>query len=159
TTSNPPPPPAANFQFSVSSLNFGDVNVGSNKTLGISMSNTGGSSVTVTQLSMNSSVFSINGVSLPLTLNAGQSASGSIVFTPSSAGSTNRTRTAMSRSGSVGSLGLTGNGANPPPPPPPPPGAHTVDLSWTASSTTGVVSYNIYRSGASAGPYSKIGNS
>jgi len=62
----------------------------------------------------------------------------------------------MSSSGSVGSLGLSGNGVNPPPPPP---GTHTVDLSWTASSTAGVVSYNIYRSGASAGPYSKIGNS
>ena len=154
TTTNPPPP--ANFQFSASSLSFGNVNVGSNKTLTISMSNNGGSSVTVTQLSMNASVFSISGVSLPLTLNAGQSASGSIMFTPSSAGTVNGTLSAMSSSGSVGSVGLSGNGVNPPPPPP---GTHTVDLSWTASSTVGVVSYNIYRSGASAGPYSKIGNS
>lgn len=159
TTPPPPPPPGSGvFQFSSSSLDFGSVNVGSNKALTISMSNTGGSSLTVTQFSMNGAAFVLSGVSLPLTLNAGQSTSGTITFTPSGAGSASGTLSAMINSTTAGTLGLSGTGTTPPPPPPPPPG-HTVDLSWSASSSTGVVSYNIYRSGASAGPYSKIGNS
>ena len=45
TTTPPPnnPPSAGVFQFSSSSLDFGSVNVGSSKSLTVSMSNTGGS--------------------------------------------------------------------------------------------------------------------
>jgi len=158
TTTPPPnnPPSSGVFQFSSSSLDFGSVSVGSSKALTISMSNTGGSSLTVNQLSMNAPVFSVSGVTLPLTLNAGQSVNGTITFTPSAAGPASGTLTAMINSSAAGTVGLTGSGSTTPPPPPP--GSHTVDLSWSASSTVGVVSYNIYRSGASAGPYSKIGN-
>lgn len=157
TTTPPPPPPGAGvFQFSSSSLDFGSVNVGSNKALTISLSNTGGSSLTVTQLSMSSAVFVLSGVTLPLNLNAGQSVTGTITFTPSSSGSASGTLTATVNSATAGTLNLTGSGATPPPPPPPP--GHSVGLSWSPSSSSGVVSYNIYRSGAASGPYTKIGN-
>lgn len=159
TTSPPPPPPpsAGVFQFSSSSLDFGSVNVGTSKALTISMSNAGGSNLTVTQFSMNGAAFVLGGITLPLTLNAGQSTSGTITFTPSGAGSASGTLNAMINSTTAGTLGLSGTGAAPPPPPPPP-GTHTVDLSWSPSSSTSVVSYNIYRSAASAGPYARIGN-
>ena len=45
-----------------------------------------------------------------------------------------------------------------PPPPPPPPPSHSVSLSWVAS-TTPNVSYNVYRSATSGGPYTKINGS
>lgn len=160
-TTTPPnnTPSAGVFQFSSSSLDFGSVNVGSSKAMTISMSNTGGSSLTVTQFSMNSQVFAMSGVTLPLTLNPGQSTNGTITFTPAAAGSASGTVSAIVNSSAAGTLNLTGSGAaSGPPPPPPPPGSHKVDLSWSPSSTVGVVSYNIYRSGAAAGPYSKIGN-
>lgn len=119
------------------------------------MSNAGGSNLTVTQFSMNGATFVLSGITLPLTLNAGQSTSGTITFTPSGAGSASGTLSAMINSTTAGTLGLSGTGAAPPPPPP---GTHTVDLSWSPSSSTSVVSYNIYRSAASAGPYARIGN-
>jgi len=36
------------------------------------------------------------------------------------------------------------------------PVAHTVDIGWTASTTTTLQGYNVYRSGTSGGPFSKI---
>ena len=152
-----PPPPSpgtpssASFHFSSSSLDFGGVNVGTTKSLSITMSNTGNAGVTVTQLSVNGSAFSVTGVSLPLTLNGGQSASGTIVFTPSGAGAASGSVNAMSSSGSVGTLSLSGTGMQTS-------GGHVVNLTWVASTSTNVVNYNIYRSGASSGPYTKIGS-
>jgi hypothetical protein len=34
--------------------------------------------------------------------------------------------------------------------------AHSVTLTWTASATSGVTGYNVYRGGASTGPFSKV---
>ena len=39
------------------------------------------------------------------------------------------------------------------------PPSHSVSLSWTASSSTGLLGYNIYRSLASGGPYTKLNSS
>jgi fibronectin type 3 domain-containing protein len=36
---------------------------------------------------------------------------------------------------------------------------HSVALSWTASSSPNIDGYNIYRSGTSGGPYSKLNSS
>lgn len=55
----------------------------------------------------------------------------------------------------------TPNGNPTPSPTPtgsPTPPAHSVALSWSASSSSGVASYNVYRSGASTGPFARIGN-
>lgn len=46
----------------------------------------------------------------------------------------------------------------PTPSPTPTPSGHSVALSWSPSSSTDVVSYNVYRSSASSGPFTKIGN-
>jgi fibronectin type 3 domain-containing protein len=43
---------------------------------------------------------------------------------------------------------LSGSGTAPAP--------HTVNLSWTPSSTQSVVAYNVYRSGVSGGPYAQL---
>ena len=34
--------------------------------------------------------------------------------------------------------------------------SHSVTLTWTASTTTGVTGYNVYRSTSSSGPYTKL---
>ena len=155
TTTPPPPPPSGGvFTFSSASLDFGSVNVGSNKALTISMSNKGGSSLTVTQFSMNSTAFSISGVTLPLTLNAGQTTTGTITFTPSAAGAANATVNAIINSSSAASLGLTGTGTTTPPPP----GNHSVSLSWLASTSPNIVAYNVYRATVSTGPFTRVGN-
>ncbi len=70
-----------------SSLSFGSVQVGSRQTLSAALTNSGGSSVTVSQASVSGSDFAISGLNLPVTLGAGQSAAYSVTFNPQSGGS------------------------------------------------------------------------
>ena len=70
-----------------SSLNFGNVQTGNNQTLAETVTNSGGSSVTITQAAVTGSGFTVNGLNLPLTLAPGQSSpSFNVVFAPQSAG-------------------------------------------------------------------------
>ncbi len=70
-----------------SSLSFGSVQVGNTNTLFEAVSNTGGSSVTLSQATVAGTGFSISGLSLPLTLAAGQSVTFGATFVPQSGGS------------------------------------------------------------------------
>jgi len=67
------------------SLTFGSVQVGGTQTLMDSFTNTGGTSVTISQASVSGTGFSITGLSFPLLLNSGASVTFSAVFTPQSA--------------------------------------------------------------------------
>lgn len=134
---------------SPASLSFGSVVVGANASLGGSLT-ASGASVTVSSASLNNAEFVLSGISLPVTLAAGQSASFSVTFTPQASGATSATLTfASNASNSPTQQTMTGTGT--------PATQHTVDLSWSAS--TGAVGYNLYRSGVSGGPYSMINTS
>jgi hypothetical protein len=134
----------------VTTLDFGSVTTGTPKTLGISMTNSGSASVTVTQISASDVEFTLTGIVLPLTLNSNQSASGTVTFTPSKTGAISATITVSGSSGPLGALPVRGTGLQAL--------AHSVDIGWTASSTPGVVRYNVYRSTVAGGPYTAIGN-
>ncbi len=82
-------------------LNFGGVVVGNNQALSETLMNTSSASVTITQANLTGTGFSINGLSLPLTLAAGQSTGFNVVFEPSAAGS------------AAGTLAIVSNAANP----------------------------------------------
>src|SRR4029077_1120318 len=69
------------------SLNFGNVLVGVNQPQTVSLTNGTGSSVTVTQAVASGSGFSVSGLTLPVTLAAGQSTSFSVTFAPAASGS------------------------------------------------------------------------
>jgi hypothetical protein len=69
------------------SLNFGSVQVGSTQTMSESLTNSGGSSVTITQASASTGAFSLSGLSLPLTLTPGQSFTFGVAFAPTTSGS------------------------------------------------------------------------
>lgn len=84
-----------------SSLNFGGVVVGNNQALSETLTNSSGSSVTITQAIVSGSGFSITGLDLPVTLTAGQSTGFNVVFAPESPGSASS------------SLSITSNAANP----------------------------------------------
>lgn len=141
-------PPSA-VSFSVTSLDFGSVASGSSKSLPLTITNTGTASLTITQISASDPQFTVTGLTLPLTLASRQAATGTVTFTPSKTGSTTASFTVTGSSGSLGSLPLTGSTTTVL--------AHSVDVTWTISSSPGVVSYNVYRSTVSGGPYSKIG--
>ena len=73
------------FALSPASENFGSVTVGSNQSVSETVTNTGGSSVTISQVGISGTGFTVSGITAPVTLTAGQSASFSITFTPQSA--------------------------------------------------------------------------
>lgn len=134
---------------SPASLNFGSVQVGNNQTLPETLTNSGGSPVTITQVNPSGTGFSASGLNLPLTLAAGQSQTFNVTFAPGSAGTSNGNLTVTSNASSSPTIeSLTGMGTSAP--------QHTVNLSWTASASQNVIGYNIYRGPKSGGPYSKI---
>ncbi len=95
------------------SLNFGSVQVGSNQVLSETLTNTGGSSVTVTQVSPTGTGFSASGLSLPLNLAAGQSQAFSVTFTPTSTGSSSGNLAIINNANSPVNVALSGSGLAP----------------------------------------------
>jgi len=68
------------------SLSFGNVNVGSTGPLSETITNTGGSSVSVSQVGITGTGMSVSGITTPVTLNGGQSATFTVQFAPTAAG-------------------------------------------------------------------------
>jgi hypothetical protein len=92
--------------------------------------------------------FSISGLSLPVTLAAGQSATFTWTFKPQASGTASGTITFTSNATNAPiGASLTGNGTAAP--------QHSVVLSWAASTST-VVGYNVYRGTQSGGPYAVL---
>ena len=86
---------------SPSSASFGNVTVGSNQTVPVIVTNTGGESVTISSAAASGTGFSFTGQTPPVTLNAGQSATFNAVFTPTTAGA------------ATGTLTINSNASNP----------------------------------------------
>lgn len=97
-----------------SGLSFGNVQVGSTQSLSTTLTNSGGSALTISQANLSTAGFNLSGLSLPLTLNVGQSAAVSILFSPQSAGSLTGNLTIVSNaSNSSLSIPLSGTGVTP----------------------------------------------
>ncbi len=83
------------------SLSFGSVTVGSSKSLSGTLTNSGGTSLTISAASASGTGFTLSGLTVPVTLNPGQSATFSVLFAPAASGSVS------------GSVSITSNGSNP----------------------------------------------
>jgi hypothetical protein len=95
-----------------SSLNFANVQVGSNLTLMDSLTNTGGASVAISQATVTGTGFGISGLNVPLTLNPGASVTFSAVFTPQSPASASGSITVSSDASNPSlAVALSGTGA------------------------------------------------
>jgi fibronectin type 3 domain-containing protein len=80
----------------------------------------------------------MGGLSLPVTIPAGQSASFTVTFSPQASGVASATLTFASNAQQATTTEtLTGTGTAAP--------TYTVNLSWNASTSSGVSGYNIYR--------------
>jgi hypothetical protein len=135
---------------SPATLALGSVVVGTSGTASGTLT-ASGASVTVTAASSNNSVFSVGGLSLPVTIAAGKSAGFTVTFSPQTAGAVTATLTFTSNAQSPTTVeALTGTGTAAP--------LHSVNLSWSASTSSGISGYNIYRAayGNACGAYSKI---
>jgi Abnormal spindle-like microcephaly-assoc'd, ASPM-SPD-2-Hydin/Transmembrane protein 131-like N-terminal/Protein of unknown function (DUF1573) len=96
------------MSLSPTSVNFGNVNAGSSATQSVQLSNTGNSSVTVTQVAASGTGISVSGVTLPLTLAPSQSIALSVTFAPTTAGTTAGSLTVTNSNGGNAVAALTG---------------------------------------------------
>src|SRR6266403_262022 len=97
-----------------SSFNFGNVLVGSSGTQTFTLSNSGTASVTISAASTSGTGFSFTGLSVPLTLAAGQNTTFSGQFAPSATGSATGSVSITSNApGSPLAIALSGTGVQP----------------------------------------------
>ena len=129
-------------------LNFGNVAVGSSASLQATLT-ASNAAVTISSDGSSSSEFTLLGLSLPVTILAGQSVPVTIQFTPNASGAASGKAGFISNAaGSPTVEQLTGTGVAKS-------SSHYVSLSWNAAGGN-AVGYNVFRSTSSAGPYAII---
>ena len=141
---------AGTLGVSPATLAVGSVVVGTSGTASGTLT-AGGSSVTVSAVSSNNSAFTVGGLSLPVTIPAGNSAAFTVTFTPQTTGALTAALTFTSNAQSSTTVeSLTGTGAAAP--------VHSVNLSWSASTSSNISGYNIYRAAyaSACGSFSKV---
>ncbi len=131
-------------------LGIGNVVVGTSGTASGSLTATG-ANVTLTAANSTNSVFSVSGLSLPVTITAGQGLPFTVTFSPTATGAASATLDFTSNAQTTTTAeALTGTGTAPP--------TYSVNLSWTASTSPDISGYNVYRAvyASSCGSFSKI---
>jgi hypothetical protein len=134
---------------SPTSLSFGNVTTGtSSATQNVTITNTGNSNVSISQINLSGAGYSMMGGSAPVTLTPSQNLTLTVQFSPTTAGVANGSISIVSNaSGSPATVSLSGTGVAPV--------QHSVMLAWNASTST-VSGYNVYRSTVSGTSYVKI---
>jgi len=128
-------------------ISFGNVTVGASENQ-TSILSASGAPVTVSSLGVSGSQFSVSGLTLPVTIPAGNSVSFGLTFAPQSSGTVSANVSFASNASNSPSVEVvTGSGIMP---------QHSVALGWNTSTSSGVVGYNIYRGTVSGGPYTRI---
>jgi len=92
----------AGLSVSPATFNFGSVVDGQTKSQSFTLTNSGTASLTITQLAMTGSAYTVSGLNLPATIAAGGTTTLSVLFAPTTAGSL------------TGSLSITSNAPNSP---------------------------------------------
>jgi hypothetical protein len=140
---------AATFTLGINptSLSFGNVTTGtSSASQNVTITNTGNSSVIISQINLTGAGYSMTGGNAPVTLTPTQNLTLSIQFSPSTTGTITGSISIVSNAtGSPATVSLSGTGVV----------QHSVALTWNASTST-VSGYNVYRGAVSGGPYTKI---
>lgn len=139
------------LQVSPTAISFGDVLVGHSGSLSLKVSNTGNSALTTTRGTISGSGFSMIGELSGLTLQPGQSDSVTVVFEPAVTGSASGAVSIVAGVTTT-SVGLSGSGTAGS-------SSHSVDLSWSASTSSNVAGYYIERATTSGGPYEVLSSS
>ena len=94
-----------------SSLSFGSVSVGSSGTKQITLSNTGNAAVQITSIAAAGTGFSVNGLTVPYTLNPSATATLNVIFAPTTGGSVSGNITVISdANGSPLKIPVSGTG-------------------------------------------------
>lgn len=147
---------AATVTMTVSSTNvpFGDVIVNTTATQSVTLTSSGTSQLTVNSGTVTGAGFSISGMTFPLTLNPGQSATLDIAFDPTVTGAAtgNVTLSTNASTGGTATISLSGNGVA---------ASYQVNLTWSppTSSTDPVAGYNVYRATGTSTSYQRLNSS
>ena len=122
------------------SLNFGNVNDGSNSSLPVLLTNNGNSNITISSVTVLGAGFSASGIPNGTVLTPGQSGTLTVTFAPTTPGAVSGASVsiASNATNSPTTISLSGTGT------------HSVLLSWMASSTS-AVTYNVFRGNAPGG--------
>jgi hypothetical protein len=137
---------------SPTSLSFGSITTGtSSAPQMVTITNTGNANVTISQVSVTGTGYSVTGGSTPVTLSPSQNLALTVVFNPTLAGAFSGSISITSNAtGSLPTVTLSGTGVAPV--------QHSVALTWVASTST-VSGYNVYRSTVSGTGYIKLNSS
>jgi hypothetical protein len=147
-------PGVSTLSINATSVAFGNVNLNTPSTQSVILSSTGTAAVTVSAAAVTGSGFSISGVTFPITLNPNQTATLSVQFDPTTAGTVTGklTITSNSSTGSSALVSLSGTGAAT---------SYQVNLTWDppTSSPDPVAGYNVYRTLSGGTSYTQLNTS
>jgi Abnormal spindle-like microcephaly-assoc'd, ASPM-SPD-2-Hydin len=133
---------------------FGNVTLSNPAYQSVILTSSGTAAVTVSAGSVSGTGYTISGVSFPLTLNPGQTATLEIEFDPTTAGVVDGTVTLISNSstGTTATISLSGTGVA---------ASYQVNLTWDAPTNPSdpVASYNIYRAVSGSSTYQVLNSS
>ena len=116
-----------------------------NSTLSVIFTNAGTASITISSVTVSGTGFTGSGISTNQVVPAGQSATLNVTFAPTAAGSPSGSVVLVSNATDPSiTVTLSGTGV-----------VHSAALSWTASVSSGVTGYNVYR-GTVLGTYTQI---
>jgi hypothetical protein len=148
---NSAPVSSGSLATSATRLSFGNVDLGGDRILSVTISNAGNSSLTISNVSISGAGFEASGISTGQVLAPKESATLNVTFTPSATGILTGTVALTSNAtNSAATVSLSGTGVQSV--------AHSVTLTWTEGSPA-VRGYNVYRSSNSGVSYKKLNSS
>jgi hypothetical protein len=128
------------------SLDFGNISAGGNSSMNVTLRNNGNSDITISGVTETGAGFGMSGLSSGMTLPPDQTATLTVTFTPGTSESASGSVSVNSNAtNSPTVISLTGS-------------SYHVALSWTASLSPDILSYNVYR-GTAPGSYTRINQS
>ncbi|HWP85312.1 MAG TPA: choice-of-anchor D domain-containing protein, partial [Terriglobia bacterium] len=105
--------PASILTASLTSINFGEVSIGSSAARSVTLTNGGATSLTIATATLSAPEFQITGLTLPLTLPAGEGTSFAVTFTPRLLGNVTGNLTIASDAQNSVVIALSGSGGIP----------------------------------------------
>jgi hypothetical protein len=137
------------------SVAFGSVSLNTPSTQTVKLTSSGTASLTISSAPIKGTGFTMSGVTTPLTLTPGQTATLDLQFDPTAAGADTGTVTIASNaaSGGTATIGLSGTGTSA--------AGYQVQLTWDApsSSSDPVAGYKVYRAASGGTSYQLLNTS
>jgi hypothetical protein len=144
----------AALKLSASSVAFGNVDLKAPATQSVTLTSIGTAPVTINTGAISGAGFSMSGVSFPMTLSPGKTATVNIQFDPTATGAATGLVTLTSNgSPGISTIALTGTGQTA--------AGYQVDLTWDAPATSSdpVAGYNVYRASGGSSLFTLLNSS